>query len=81
MAQNAHSAHTQQRKEDAHYASANSQQHALRQQLADDAAATCAQGCANGELLLAGDGTRQQEIGDIGTGDQQKAAHGSQQDK
>ena len=47
------------------------QQHALGENLADDAAAPCAQGHAHGDVGAPRGGARQQQVGDVGAGDEQ----------
>jgi hypothetical protein len=61
---------------------AQRQQDAFRQQLAHDASAVGAQRGANGELTPSSRGARQQQIGDVGAGDDQHEpdrAHQQQQ--
>ena len=57
------------------------EQHAFGEQLADDAAAAGADGGADGDLARAAGGARQQQVGDVGAGDQQHAADRAQQDE
>ena len=47
------------------------QQHAFGQKLAEQAPASGAEGGANGDFFLASGGAGQQQIGDVGAGDQQ----------
>ena len=54
---------------------------ALGEQLANDAGATSAHGGADGELALAAGGTDQEQVGDIGAGDEQNEADGSEQNQ
>jgi hypothetical protein len=51
------------------------QQHALREQLADDAAAPGADGGTDGDFAAASHGARQEQIGDVGASDQKHEAY------
>ena len=53
--------------------------HALREQLADDARAAGAERAPNGNLALADRRSREQQVGDVGTGDQQHEADRGEQ--
>ena len=53
------------------------QDHTLDDQLPRDPPAACAERDANGDLLLPADGARQQQVGDIGAGDQEHEEHGA----
>ena len=55
------------------------QHHALGQQLADDAPTARPEGGAHRHLLLAGSRLRQEQVRDVAAGDQQHAAHGTEQ--
>ena len=59
--------------------SENGQQQALGEELADEAPASRADREADGDLLSAAGGARQQHAGDIGAGDQQDEADDDQQ--
>ena len=52
-------------------AAGEGEQEALGEQLTDDALAACAESLANGEFASAGGGAGQQQIGDVGAGDEQ----------
>ena len=58
------------RQQQAQRAAGGRQQHALGQQLPDDAPAARAHGRADGHLFLPRSGARQQQVGDVGAGDQ-----------
>jgi hypothetical protein len=53
---------------------------ALGEELPDDAAAARAEGDADGDLAPARGGAREQQVGDVGAGDEQHAADGSEED-
>ena len=60
-------------------AAQHGRQQALGEELADQPAATRTQRRSHGDLLLASLGSRQQQVADVGAGNQQHEAHGSQQ--
>ena len=62
-------------------ASAEREHEALGEQLANDADAAGTHGSADGELPLAAGGTHEQQIGDVGAGDEQDEAHSSEQNE
>ena len=65
--------------QDAGDAAADGQQQALGEQLADQPLAAGAHRRADGEFLAAGEGARQQQVGQIGATDQQHAERGAEQ--
>ena len=66
--------------QDAERAAGRGQQKAFRQQLACETHPAGAQREADGDLLLAAGGARQQEVRDVGAGDQQDQAHDGHED-
>ena len=60
-------------------ASAKREQDTFREQLANDAASAGAQGCAHGDFFAAGDGAGEQEICNVGAGDQEDERDGAEQ--
>ena len=54
---------------------------AFGEQLADQMAAAGANGGTDGDFALASGGAREQEIGDVGTGDEQNEAHSPHQNQ
>ena len=59
---------------DAECAADEREHKAFCQKLADDARAACAEGLADGELAGAGGGAGEQQVGDVGAGDEQHDA-------
>ena len=57
------------------------QQHALRKKLPEDAALARAQGAPDGHLFVARGGARKQQVGDVHAGDQQHKADRAQEDE
>src|ERR1051326_3389470 len=62
--------------QDAESAAGRAEQEALRSQLAYDAAAAAADGCADGEFARAGRRANQEQITDIGAGDEKQERNG-----
>ncbi len=67
--------------EEAGGAAHDGEQKAFGQQLADDAQAARAQRGADGDFLFAGGGAREQQVGDVGAGDQQNQRDRAEQDQ
>ena len=74
-------AHAERADDQAQHAADHRQQHAFGQQLPDDAAASRADGGADGDFARPAGGARQQQAGHVGAGDQQHAAYRAQQNE
>ena len=70
---------TENREDNSQRAAAKREQDTFREQLANDAASTGAQGCAHGDFFAASDGAREQEICDVGACDQENERDGAEQ--
>jgi hypothetical protein len=74
-------AHAHIAEDEAEDAAGDGEDDAFGEELADDAGAAGAHGGTDGEFTLAAGGPDEQEIGDVGAGDEQDEADGSEQDK
>ena len=61
--------------DDAERATNEREKCAFGEQLADDAAAACAEGCTEGDFTFAGSGASEDEIGDVDAGNQEDENH------
>jgi hypothetical protein len=73
------SAHAPLRDQDAQRSAGDTEHDALGQELPDEPAAVCAESGADGKVLHPRRGTHEEEIGDVGAGDQKKEADGREQ--
>src|SRR5580700_5352880 len=67
--------------QEARGSSEDSQENTFGKQLTRETLPACAQSGADGHLLLARRGTSEQEVGNVGTGDEQDERHRPQQDE
>src|SRR6202008_1683315 len=65
----------------AEYAAYRAKKHAFDQKLANDTPARGSKCCANRHFALTADGAAQHHVGDIGAGDEQNEADGSQHEQ
>ncbi len=74
-------AHANVAEHEAEDAAGDGKHHAFGEQLADDAGAAGTHGGADGEFALAAGGAHEQEIGDVGAGDEQHEADRAEKDQ
>jgi hypothetical protein len=79
--QHADQIHRPERQQQADGAAGGGQQQALREQMAEEVRALCAQGSPHRQLALSRCGADEQQIGDVHAHDQQQQADGAEQDQ
>ena len=68
-------------KEEAEDRAGEREEQVLGKELTEKAEAGGAQGAADGDLFLPGDGAREEQVGDVGAGDQEDDADGAEQEE